>query len=881
MSREDIAQVLETVRLFRGADSALFKQIAQQPRARRPSAANELVYEAGDPADAIFVAFPADPGAVAPRGIVELVLPTDDAGLRAHVEHVVAGDAFGEFEFVAAGLIAGRTIRRSSARTIVACDLYRIPFTLLAPVVAEVEAIRGRLIRLSMERLISALSIKTTHLLGDRDIALANWLLDAADNIGIAEGRHVRFSRPLSQRAIAEALGVSRETISLRLNEWERAGLLNTGGQSRRFEILDYPRVALRAGVRKQDAVGAIDAALAEIDDDLDRGELVRARNVALDVLNFFPASPELRHRVALANIRAGAVRQSVDVLVHGGYATGGDIELLRDRVGLGLRHPGIAPARLFGGAEPLDADDSNGNIETRTPMLVEDLAAIEARAHKEMAFAADDIGSRRRHAVISAHSYERIFDATGGTYAGINAATMATVAGERKHSAIIARRIVAALGADPEGYWPNATLGEAHLLLGDEATARKAFAAAVRQKDVSDGKLSSTHLQIRRIGANAAVATESILAELPIGRIAVYSGRLFRHGDLDAIAQKRLEATIRPRIAAALKAGNFRYLFGNLACGADILFAEAALATGCELHVILPFPVEAFIETSVSIGNPPEGPDRWTDRFWSCLNRSTSLVTAIDSPPRKRSLDADFYHALRLAAGLALLKADMLTSNCTMLAASGGHLTGNTDGTSRAVREWVTAGRELVETPLGFDLADESGSDAADPFAPVVFLWPLEPSVDLASLCDAAAASTGCRFDISSRTSRDRRPGVALVLRDIKVALGVAAALARHCSEAKASVRIVADFGPALDAHGQINETLVSRLSAASDLIGFPAGVPIATMAFATQARLEAADRITLVPIGRTAPAPASSGRALATREAYAMSFVGERDAI
>jgi CRP-like cAMP-binding protein len=180
MNREDIAGVLSSVRLFRGADPGLIQRIAQQPRARRQTKPDEPVYEAGEPADAIFVAFPSAAGAVGPRGIVELVLPAGQAGLPGHVEHVVEGDAFGEFEFVAAGLVDGRYVRRSSARTLTACDLYRIPLSLLGPVIAEVEAIRGRLIRLSMERLISALNIKATHFLGDRDIALANWLIDAA-----------------------------------------------------------------------------------------------------------------------------------------------------------------------------------------------------------------------------------------------------------------------------------------------------------------------------------------------------------------------------------------------------------------------------------------------------------------------------------------------------------------------------------------------------------------------------------------------------------------------------------------------------------------------------------------------------------------------------
>ena len=872
MSREDIAGVLTAVRLFRGADPALLTRIAQQPRARRQTRADEPVYETGDPADAVFVAFPFNAGAVGPRGIVELVLPAGDAGLPGHVDHVVAGDVFGEFEFVAAGLVDGKYVRRSSARTLVACDLYRIPFALLAPVLAEVEAIRGRLIRLSMGRLISALNVKATHSLGDRDIALANWLLDAADNAGIAEGCHVRFPRSIGQREVAEALGVSRETISLRLNEWERAGLLNTGGQSQRFEILDYPRVALRAAVRKHDARGAIDAALAEIDADLNRGDLVRARNVALDMLTFFPASPELLHRVALAAMRAGAVREAVDVLAQSGYATGGDIELLRQRVNVGLDHPAVAPARLFfGGAGPDDDGEGGGDAEKRIPSLVEDIAAIDARARKEMAFATDEPGSRQRYAAISARLYQTIFAATAGTYAGINAATMAAVAGDRKRSTTLARQIVSRLGDQPQGYWPNATLGEARLLLGEETEALRAYEAAARQDDVSDGKLSSTRLQVRRIGDHAAVPVERILDKLPVGSVAVYSGRSFQ--GLDSAAQEGLEKAMRPRIASALAEEGIRHLYGSLASGADILIAEAALAASCDLHVVLPFPVESFAEAVGAVGSPADGSGRWVERFRSCLDHSTTLVSAVDFPPHKRALDAHRHHGFRLAAALALLHADALTSHAVMLAASGGGVASNTPGISQAIREWAAAGRKLVAIPTESG-GEGTGDWGPDVFAPVVFLWPVEPSADIAALCQAAAGETGYRLDLSARSSRDRRTGGAMVLPDIKAALDVLAALAVLCRESAAPVRIVADFGPVLDARAQISEPSISRLAGASDLIGFPAAMPIATMAFAAEARLEAEGRVTLIPIGRTTPGPAAEGRPLAARAVYALSF-------
>ena len=874
MNREDIAEVLAAVRLFRGADPALIKRIAQQPRARRQTMPDEPVYETGDPADAIFVAFPSDAEAAGPRGIVELVLPAGEAGLPGHVEHVVAGEAFGEFEFVAAGLIDGKYVRRSSARTLTACDLYRIPFALLVPVLAEVEAIRGRLIRLSMERLISALAVKATHLLGDRDIALANWLLDAADNVGIAEGRHVRFSRAIGQREIAEALGVSRETISLRLNEWERAGLLNTGGQSQRFEILDYPRVALRAAVRKTDAPAAIDAALGEIDGDLDSGDLVRARNVALDMLTFFPASPDLRHRVALAAMRAGAVREAVDVLAQSGYATGGDIDLLRERVRLGLAHPGVTPARLFfGGAEADEAEPSEAD-EGRLPTLVEDIAAIEARARKEMAFATDDSGSRRNYAAVSARLYQTVFAATGGTYAGINAAMMSSVAGDAKRSAALARKIVTTLGKAPQGYWANATLGEARLLLGEEKAALAGFGAAAREPDASDGKLSSTRLQLRRIGAHAGLSVERVLDRLPVGGVAVYCGRSFQ--GLDADAQEDLETALRPRIETALAAEGIRYVYGSLGSGADILFAEAALSAGCDLHVVLPLPVESFVAAAVAAGNAPGGPDRWSERFRTCLNRSTSLTAAIDFPAPKRALDAHLYRGFRLAAGLALLHADALTSEGVMLAASDGGAASNRTGIAQAMREWRAAGRRLVAIPSKPREEEDTGESGPDIFAPVVFLWPLEPSADIAALCQAATTRTGLSLDLSARSSRDRRTGAAMRLSDIKAALDVLAALAGLCREFAAPVRIIADFGPVLDARGEVSETALSRLSGASDLIGFPPATPIATVAFAAEARLEAEGRVTLIPIGRTTPGPAAEGRPLAARAVYALSFAG-----
>jgi DNA-binding Lrp family transcriptional regulator len=84
----------------------------------------------------------------------------------------------------------------------------------------------------------------------------------AVGDIGIAEGNRVRFAQ-IIQEHIAADLGVSRETISRRLNEWERSGLLRTGARSQQIEILDYQRISRLASLR----LGSRDALERSIDD--------------------------------------------------------------------------------------------------------------------------------------------------------------------------------------------------------------------------------------------------------------------------------------------------------------------------------------------------------------------------------------------------------------------------------------------------------------------------------------------------------------------------------------------------------------------------------------------------------------------------------------
>jgi hypothetical protein len=306
----------------------------------------------------------------------------------------------------------------------------------------------------------------------------------------------------------------------------------------------------------------------------------------------------------------------------------------------------------------------------------------------------------------------------------------------------------------------------------------------------------------------------------------------------------------------------NLRYAYGGLSPGAEILAAEAALAAGVELHLVLPLPVEDYIAAFI---DSAEDPDRWKERFWACLNRSASLVSLVDHAIPASAHAASRAEALRFAGGLALLRADALTSSAVMIDAGGG-------GGPAAV--WSKAGRELVS--LAGDTAGarkktlDRGSDA---FAAVVLLWPLDGGADTDELVRIAESTARAKLEAVDRQSRDRRRGTALRMPSLSVALDVVVALAAHCRDMRLQVRIIADYGLVLDGRGRFGASQVARLSGASDLLGFPVEAPLATVAFAAQARFSEARQLAFVPISRLSSG-AAEARPLAAREVYAVAF-------
>jgi hypothetical protein len=94
-----------------------------------------------------------------------------------------------------------------------------------------------------------------------------------------------------------------------------------------------------------------------------------------------------------------------------------------------------------------------------------------------------------------------------------------------------------------------------------------------------------------------------------------------------DGIAAQMAELTERHRVAAG---------YGSLAGGADILWAETLVARGAELHVVLPFDADRFLEVSVRSAGVT-----WETRFRS-LFAATASVHVLE-PDASRDDDASY----------------------------------------------------------------------------------------------------------------------------------------------------------------------------------------------------------------------------------------------
>ena len=323
-----------------------------------------------------------------------------------------------------------------------------------------------------------------------------------------------------------------------------------------------------------------------------------------------------------------------------------------------------------------------------------DDIAALGARIAKDIALETTEEG-RRAETVRALTLYRTIHARTGGYYAAINAATLSLVAGQPEQARLLARSALDALSrSDESSYYAAATEGEAHLLLGDERAARRALerASALHGGDYSS--LATTRRQLRLVCA--LTGTDPAIIRILAGPgVAHFCGHRIAAAGAPGRFPAEAEQGVADRIDAELTRDTPRYAYGSLASGADIMWAEALLARGAELHIVLPFVRDAFIQSSVASSGPG-----WVERFDRCLDAAFNVTYATDNA--FVADDALFRYAGELAMGLALLRARYLDADVRQLAVWDGKPDLGDAGTAFDVATWRATRRAVSVIPTG-----------------------------------------------------------------------------------------------------------------------------------------------------------------------------------
>lgn len=215
------------------------------------------------------------------------------------------------------------------------------------------------------------------------------------------------------------------------------------------------------------------------------------------------------------------------------------------------------------------------------------------------------------KYAVLSRDTYAKNFEATKSYYTGINAATMSAIAGRAMQGREIANTVISLINENPENIWELATLGEAYLLTKNRERCVEYYIKARKLAGNDWGKVLSIHNQLWLLNHYIPVPKEVLRIFAP-PEVVAFAGHMI---DAPGRATPRFPAVIESKVKESIR-GAIRTLhasigYCSLACGGDILFAEAMIEEGGELHILMPFDKEEFIQTSLQFAG-----EEWVNRF-------------------------------------------------------------------------------------------------------------------------------------------------------------------------------------------------------------------------------------------------------------------------
>lgn len=444
------------------------------------------------------------------------------------------------------------------------------------------------------------------------------------------------------------------------------------------------------SGCRDQNATGArsgepVETAVADAERLLRIGEPLLAYNAIQLALTDAPMHPRLRQLKGLSLARSGAWLRANEELAS-------------------LYREGLTDGETLG---------------------------LLARTHKDLALAATNNDSRERH-LLAAYD----FYATGyresvrhgsvheGYYTGINAATLALLRNDARSARELAAEVEVLCrqalqesnGVSGDAYWPQATLAEAALILGDVDAAKRRYATTAALAGDRYADLSTTRHQARLILHHLGDTADWLDDVISVPPVLVFTGHMI---DAPGRSAPRftpdMETSVRSAIIGRLEQLKPLAAYGSAACGADILCLECVQQLGGELHIVLPFPIAQFRAESVEFRRDGD----WGPRFERLIESAKEVLVTGERPPD--NLACAFEYTNLVITGLARLRAQVLETHLVGLAAWDGTDAGKAGGTGSVVSFWRSTGLpiEHVEIPAPESRPGVAAEPAVPPVAP------------------------------------------------------------------------------------------------------------------------------------------------------------------
>ncbi len=325
-----------------------------------------------------------------------------------------------------------------------------------------------------------------------------------------------------------------------------------------------------------------------------------------------------------------------------------------------------------------------------------EETLGLLARTHKDLAQEATDDVEAVRHLHQAYKFYAQAYEATGGYWSGINAATLALLLGERQRAIGLAREVAVKCRAElarvenlkGDRYWLLSTLGESALLLEQWSEAEDWYTQAVAQGRGDWGSLQSTrhnaHLLLKHLHGDE----ELVERVFRFPSVVVFVGHMIDRPDREIPRfPSQVEHAVKSAIRQRLKEVNAGFGYASAACGSDILFHEVILEKKGESHLVLPYEKEFFIEDSVDIvGNPD-----WVTRCYEVMARAIEVEQA-----SKRSQICgriSYLFGTLMLHGLASIRAEQLETKLVPMAVWDGKPGDGPEGTADTVKRWQSLG--------------------------------------------------------------------------------------------------------------------------------------------------------------------------------------------